>query len=181
MKRFAYILVGFALLATTLRTAAQEPGPPKPNDMPPPDQRDGMPPAPEGSTPEPADTTGASSSGTATTTTTNANESLPEKEEWENKRNPFWPIGYVPPLDVSDEERRRQQLQERANWPKLSYTPPTRLPSGEMVCIVKGFGLIEKGSIVRIEKGGLVYRWQINNINEEGIEAERLPLRAVKP
>jgi hypothetical protein len=100
---------------------------------------------------------------------------------WMTARNPFWPIGYEPPISMSDADRQRMQLQARAHWPKLQYTPPTRLPSGEMVTIIKGFGLVESGSIIRIEKNGLVYRWKITKIDESGLQAERLQLRAARP
>ncbi len=100
---------------------------------------------------------------------------------WVSSRNPFLPIGYEAPLAVSDETLRRLQLQARATWPKFSYTPPTRLPSGDMVTIVKGYGIAEKGTIVRVERDGLLYRWKITDVTPKGIQATRLPLRAVRP
>jgi hypothetical protein len=160
MNRSTVIIVCL-LLASSLRVLNAQDAPPPPEKAPPTpaELTDGEEPA-EQPAPAPAPAPLAS---------------------WISGRNPFWPIGYEPPLSISDDSRRRLQLEARARWPKLQHTPPTRLPSGDIVTIINGYGLAEAGTIIRVEKEGLVYRWRITAIDEQGIQAKRLPLRAVRP
>lgn len=100
-------------------------------------------------------------------------------------RDPFWPVGYVPPpptptVDLEAErrrleaERQRQEMAKRIEWPSLTLTGITHAGNQNFIAVIEGIGLVEQGDIVSIHKGDLIYQWRINQIKANGITSTRL-------
>jgi hypothetical protein len=92
-------------------------------------------------------------------------------------RDPFWPVGYEPAPEIPEDEIDRQQQEARlraaTRWPKLKLKGVTRSPQGYLA-ILEGIGLVEPGQKVSQRLGRLVYRWQIDDVSERGVQYRRL-------
>ncbi len=109
---------------------------------------------------------------TATNTTDEVEVTL------QNLRDPFWPVGYKPlPKSVKQESERVTRIQRQTRWPELELRGITRRGQAEFIAVIEGVGLVESGDIISMRKEGLIYRWRINAISENGISRTRLDVR----
>lgn len=100
------------------------------------------------------------------------------------ERDPFWPLGYVPPSLVASntpaaDETAPVEPRIVIEWPHLRLTGMTRKQGGGYVGLIEGVGLVEKGDVVRMRRGDVVYRWRVDSIGTDGVEAQRIEARAV--
>lgn len=105
-------------------------------------------------------------------------------------RNPFWPIGYVPPVTapMSTEAVLTRTNQMAApvvpvavkpliQWPTLKVRGTTRASGGRQMALivgVDGTGLVEKGAVIQTQRDGVLYRWRIVGIDGKIVDFERL-------
>ena len=102
------------------------------------------------------------------------------------ERDPFWPVGYVPPSLLASEttiargeyEAAPEEPKLAIDWPRLRLSGMTRKKDGGYVGLIEGVGLVEKGDVVRMRRGDVVYQWRVDSIGENGVEALRLEARA---
>lgn len=107
-----------------------------------------------------------------------ATNAAPEAIALESLRDPFWPVGFRP-VPVSEKQIHEQvsRIRELTHWPTLALRGITRTGKGEYIAIIEGVGLVEPGDIISMRKGGLIYRWRINDVTAEGISRTRLDVR----
>lgn len=105
------------------------------------------------------------------------------------ERDPFWPVGYVPPSLLAsgtpsagvaeDDHTPPSEPKLAIDWPRLRLSGMTRKKDGGYVGLIEGVGLVEKGDVVRMRRGDVVYRWRVDSIGTDGVEAQRIEARAV--
>ncbi len=101
----------------------------------------------------------------------------PNTEEWLQLRDPFWPVGYARPTEPDPAETKRQEIQQRVEWPLLVLRGLTRMANGRHIAILDGVGLAEAGDTVSVERDGLTYRWRIDEVTRRGIRTTRIDVR----
>ncbi len=91
-------------------------------------------------------------------------------------RDPFWPSGWRPPN--FGKKKSITEIKSPIKWNEaaslLRIAGLSKKANGEYIAIIKGYGLLEKGDTLTVNYQGLIYKWKIKNINEEGIERKRL-------
>ncbi len=93
-------------------------------------------------------------------------------------RDPFWPVGFRPvPVSKKQVSEQASRIRELTRWPTLALRGITRTGKGEYIAIIDGIGLAEPGDIISMRRGGLIYRWRINDITADGISRTRLDVR----
>jgi hypothetical protein len=101
----------------------------------------------------------------------------PPAEAWLLLRDPFWPVGFTPAPKIDPAVTKLETIRERIDWPRITLKGLTRTASGRHVAILDGVGLVESGDIVTIERGGLAYRWRIDEVTRRGIRTTRMDVR----
>ena len=92
-------------------------------------------------------------------------------EEAFPQRDPFWPVGYVPP------ERAAAGFVTDTNniaWPALPVRGRSRAPDGTFRVLIDGAGVVGEQKIVSIQSNGRWFHWRILRIDERGVESVRL-------
>lgn len=93
-------------------------------------------------------------------------------------RDPFWPVGYVPRPKEDPAEQDIEVIPRYVErWPKLVLRGIILQGKEKYMAVLDGVGIVETGEVVAIERGGLVYRWQIDKINRTEISYTRLAAR----
>jgi len=97
------------------------------------------------------------------------------------ERDPFWPVGYVPPppdsVDSGPEEEKEPEITVPIEWPSLTVKGITRARSGRYIAVLDEIGLVEAGSTGWITRKGVTYCWKITDINKKGVFSQRLYYR----
>ncbi len=97
------------------------------------------------------------------------------KIDFEKLRDPFWPIGWRPEPEVPEEEKRKQEIKKRIEWPKLKLKGAT-----DRFAIIEGFGIVEEGREISAILKGVKYTWKIDQVNKDKVDIRQLratPLR----
>jgi len=94
-------------------------------------------------------------------------------------RDPFWPVGYVPPppepeVQEEDEDEKELPLEPPDKWPVLQVKGLSRGGSGRRMAILDRVGIVEEGDIISFEHENLVYQWLVKEISDEGVFQKRL-------
>ena len=99
-------------------------------------------------------------------------------------RDPFWPIGYVPRVVQQEIESQQQVVQHQAQakalvqWPSLSLTGITKT-GDRNIGLIGGVGLVETGDVVRMSRDGVIYKWVITKITEQGLSYKRISAKPI--
>lgn len=96
-----------------------------------------------------------------------------ESEGWELLRDPFWPIGYVPPERKETMPVASNISNDQIKWPKLEIKGLTKLSDGSYVVFLEGHGMAEVGDIVKQEETGLIYEFEITDISKDGLKYKK--------
>ena len=102
-------------------------------------------------------------------------------------RDPFWPVGYVPPPPKGEdepeekppEEEKEPEIQIPIEWPAIVPKGITKDRRGNYLAIIHGAGLVEAGDIISMTRNGLRYRWKITAIDDAGIFHKKLDVTPV--
>jgi hypothetical protein len=98
------------------------------------------------------------------------------------ERDPFWPVGWVPPPEKASSLPADFAPKSPIRWQdairQLEVTALTELPGGGYVAIMKGIGVVERGDTIAVNLSGLTYRWKVESITSEGIVPERIGVTA---
>jgi hypothetical protein len=97
---------------------------------------------------------------------------------WELLRDPFSPIGYVPPKKVVP-TLSSDHSNDQVNWPKLDVTAITKDSDGEYIVFLKGHGMAEKGDIVSVNKDGYSFEYEITEITKKGFKYKKRTFKAI--
>jgi len=91
-------------------------------------------------------------------------------------RDPFWPIGWEPPIveDVPAETRPISAVRWNDVLKRLDVTALSKKPDGSHVAIIKNIGVVEIGDVVTIRLDGLTYHIEIHDITPAGVVPKRL-------
>lgn len=117
-----------------------------------------------------------------------ADEKMPpmkvsELPEYDQLRDPFWPIDYVrkiePKIDPTAPKQPETPVKIEPKWPKLKLKAVTSSPKG-FIAIIEGVGLVEAGEVIRKTVDGIVYSWRIDEISEKGFSYKQLNAMPVK-
>lgn len=90
-------------------------------------------------------------------------------------RDPFWPVGYVPP-EMNPPGAAEEAADARPDlvWPSLSVRGRSRAPDGTARVLVDGFGIAGENDVVSIRSRGTWFHWRILSIDEKGVQSRRL-------
>jgi hypothetical protein len=106
-----------------------------------------------------------------------------ELPNYDQLRDPFWPIGYTrkmpEKIDPNAPKEPEEPVTIEPKWPKLRLKAVTSSPKG-YIAIIEGIGLVEEGQIVKKTVDGVVYRWKIGEISKKGFAHKKLDAKAVK-
>lgn len=106
-----------------------------------------------------------------------------ELPEYDQLRDPFWPIGYArrvkPKVDPNQPKEPEEPVKIEPKWPRLRLKAVTSSPKG-FIAIIDGIGLVEEGQIVKKTVDGITYRWKIGKITKKGFAHAKLDAKAVK-
>lgn len=96
---------------------------------------------------------------------------------FELRRDPFWPVGWVPPDFGLSEDDSVLKIQPTSRWKQalrlLKVTGITEGPD-KFIAVLKGIGVVEEGDVLAVNYQGLTYKWVVRAINRKGIVPERL-------
>lgn len=107
-------------------------------------------------------------------------------------RDPFVPVGYVPPAPLTDLEqlqalpatsvRSAQPLvaaPPRIIWPELKINGIGRLGTHEVFsAFIEGVGPVQTGATFSKTVSGITYTWKVERISTEGVSLTRLKAEA---
>lgn len=97
-------------------------------------------------------------------------------------RDPFWPVGYQPvSLEQQQAKAAEMEIATRAQWPELPLRAISHAGRQRFIAFIDKIGLVEAGDVVLMQEDGLVYRWRIESITEDGIVSTRLGVTQVAP
>jgi hypothetical protein len=108
-----------------------------------------------------------------------------ELPEYNQLRDPFWAVGHVrqvvPKTDSNSPTGGTAVVSADITpvWPQLKLKAVTSSPKG-YIAIIEGVGLVEEGQIIKMEAGGIVYRWKILTISEKGFSHKQLDAKSAK-
>jgi hypothetical protein len=103
-----------------------------------------------------------------------------EQESWEILRDPFWPVGYVPPERQKTMPVVSNILNDQVKWPKLEMKGVTKLKDGSYVVFLKEHGMAEVGDIITVEQTGLIYEFETTDISKAGLKYKKKKFSSVK-
>jgi len=92
-------------------------------------------------------------------------------------RDPFWPVGWQPTnfgQNGESDEAVHEEIQWDAALEQLKITGLSRKLDGSYLAIIKGAGIVEKGSMLSVRYASLVYKWRIIDITSEGLVPEQI-------
>lgn len=96
------------------------------------------------------------------------------------ERDPFWPVGYVKPElrpkeDPAEAQRQAQvqAVKQKVTWPELTILSVARGGGRYIAMIGDGVGIVQAGDIAEIQRGGMVYRWDIVQVSARGVAYRR--------
>ncbi len=99
------------------------------------------------------------------------------------RRDPFWPVGYVPkealPVVTNtvpevEEPVIEEEPEVVIEWPELSANGSTRTPEGTYYAFLDGIGMVEEGDVVQKEHKAVVFTWHVERITKDGAELRRV-------
>ena len=88
----------------------------------------------------------------------------------ETERDPFWPVGYVPPPDVPVEV---VEVARPTAWPQLRVRGRTRL-GDDMMALIDGVGIVREGQVISRLHQGQWYHWRVNYIDQHIVRIRRI-------
>jgi len=99
-------------------------------------------------------------------------------------RDPFWPVGWTPPKPVAAAPVPHQapvapkQNRSPVRWEEarklLKVTGLSKTTEGKAFAILKDVGVVEESDIVTVTLDGLVYKWRVTGVTEDGIVPEQI-------
>jgi len=92
-------------------------------------------------------------------------------------RDPFWPVGYLPRVEMPATESPAPVVEKEIPWPPLVLKGITEA-NGRYSAIIEGIGFVESGDIVTRKTNRLAYRWKINSITKTSVSHTKLDVRA---
>jgi len=98
-------------------------------------------------------------------------------------RDPFWPIGWVPPPpqeEGGEDTGPKSPIQWGEAAKRLQVTALSKKAGGGYIAILKEIGVVEKGDVITLTHGGLIYQWEIKNISSKGVVPKRLDVTTPK-
>ncbi len=98
---------------------------------------------------------------------------------WELLRDPFSPIGYVPPKQKVVPSLSNDLSNDQVDWPKLDVTAITKNSDGSYIIFLKGHGMAEKGEIIYVKKHGYSFEYEITEITEKGFKYKKRTFREI--
>ena len=97
-------------------------------------------------------------------------------------RDPFWPVGWVPPKMERVTFKSPALPQQPVRWEevarKLEVSALSQLPDGRHIAVLKNIGLVEAGDTISVNYGGLTYRWEVRAVTAAGIQTKRVGVSA---
>ena len=96
---------------------------------------------------------------------------------WEMLRDPFSPVGYVPPNKKVVPTLSNDLSNDQVSWPKLDVTAITKDTDGSYIVFLKGHGIAEKGDIISVKKDGYSFEYEITEIAEKGFKYKKRAFR----
>jgi len=107
------------------------------------------------------------------------------------RRDPFWPVGYVPlaarpPVTneapvVVEPEKVEEEPAPVIKWPELYARGLTQTPEKDYIAFLDGIGMIEEGDSVRVVRDSTVFTWRVDRITKDGAKLRRVSAVAKKP
>ncbi len=92
------------------------------------------------------------------------------------RRDPFWPVGYVPPTpgDLELAASGTEDEIPEIPWPALPVRGRSRAPDGTFRVLIDGIGIIGVNRVVSIPHRGFWFHWRIVHIDDKGVRSKRL-------
>jgi hypothetical protein len=103
--------------------------------------------------------------------------------EEEQKRDPFWPIGYRPaaPVDATSDSVAPAIGQPQWEWPDIPVQGRSRGDDGRYYVLIGGIGVVSAGEEIALQQGEYWFHWRIEEIDESGMRSVRLGVRTEPP
>jgi hypothetical protein len=92
---------------------------------------------------------------------------------WELLRDPFWPVGYVPPKVKKNPNTAAVGKAAQVVWPKLDITGISKFAGGSYIAFIKSHGMVEVGDSVTVTKDGFVFEFEITSVTKTGIQYKK--------
>ena len=129
-----------------------------------------------------APTTGASDAATSTQATRPA-KIRPGQLPPGTVRDPFWPVGWTPPVIVEDPKEEAKPKPNLVEWEEATKQLQISgvFKQGKRhLAILKGVGVVEEGDIISVNHKDLTYRWRVSSISPAGIMPKKLDVSATR-
>ena len=98
---------------------------------------------------------------------------------WELLRDPFSPVGYVPPNKKVVPTLSNDLSNDQVSWPKLDVTAITKDSDGLYIMFLKGHGMAEKGDVISVKKDGYSFEYEITEVSEKGFKYKKRKFKAL--
>jgi len=102
----------------------------------------------------------------------------------ERLRDPFWPIGWVPPEFGDNDAQAHRQVGGLRRWQDalrlIEIVGLSKKIDGTYIAMVKGIGVVEEGDVVSVDYEDFTYKWHVRKITSKGIVPERLGATPLK-
>lgn len=89
-------------------------------------------------------------------------------------RDPFWPVGYVPPTAEESAAQVSGGVDQDLPWPALPVQGRSRAPDGTCRVLIEGRGVVGENQIVSVHDKGYWFHWRIVHIDERGVQSIRM-------
>ncbi len=108
----------------------------------------------------------------------NGNDAAPRAEPADfsigaELRDPFWPVGYLPPEQIPEQEQQVEQVavrdeQRKKALAKLRYGGTIK-SGGRVFATVNG-AMVQKGDIVAVTVDGELFKFKVHGISMKGVK-----------
>jgi hypothetical protein len=92
---------------------------------------------------------------------------------WELLRDPFTPVGYIPPKKKVMPSLSSNLSNDQINWPKLDIKAITKDNDGSYIVFIKGQGMVEEGDVITVRKAGYSFEFEVTEVTKSGVKYKK--------
>lgn len=121
----------------------------------------------------------------ATDTSITESEGATDVGVSDDKRDPFWPIGWVPGVPGVVDDATNAPVEEvvvapTIEWPEIVMKGSILAPDGSYWAQIDKIGWVKSGDTVVMKHEGTVFKWKINKVTDGAISIKKLEANPVQ-
>lgn len=104
--------------------------------------------------------------------------------EWPPPRDPFWPVGWMPPKpgkkEVKEAPKKVEKKEDPPKWSdaskQLNVKGVMKSPTGDYVAMINN-KVVKEGEFITVPFRGKTYKWKVRSINKRGVKFEPIEVK----